>query len=253
MVALASCQCLSAVPDEVLRRSQLSEKQTNMQRGAIILCGGRSSRMGLPKLALPFGPELMLQRIVRLVGEVCGPIVVVAAPGQELPEIRAAITVVRDRREGRGPLEGLSAGLSAMAEDVEAVYATSCDVPLLVPDFVRRMFDLLGDHSAAVPVSGKFHHPLAAVYRRSLIDVIDELLARDQLRPAFLFDLVSTRRVEEKELVDVDPQLDTLKNLNHPADYLAALAQAGFTAPSDVFGEAGGRRLEAGGNQEGGG
>ena len=37
-----------------------------MSRGAIILCGGRSSRMGLPKLALPFGPELMLQRIVRL-------------------------------------------------------------------------------------------------------------------------------------------------------------------------------------------
>ncbi len=215
-----------------------------MKRGAIILCGGRSSRMGLPKLALPFGPELMLQRIVRLVSEVCDPIVVVAAPGQELPEIRAAVTVVRDRREGRGPLEGLSAGLSAMDQDVEAAYATSCDVPLLVPDFVRRMFDLLGDHSAAVPVSGKFQHPLAAVYRRGLVDVIDELLAADRLRPAFLFYLVSTRRVEERELVDVDPQLDTLKNLNHPDDYLAALAQAGFTAPPDMFGEAGGSRLE---------
>jgi hypothetical protein len=49
-----------------------------------------------------------------------------------------------------------------------------------------------------------------------------------------LFDTVATRRVEEKELLDVDPRLDTLKNLNHPADYLAALAQAGFEAPPEV-------------------
>ena len=40
--------------------------------------------MGAPKLALPFGPETMLARVVRLLGEACRPIVVVAAPGQEL-------------------------------------------------------------------------------------------------------------------------------------------------------------------------
>lgn len=200
----------------------------NVQRGGIVLCGGRSSRMGTAKLALPFGPELMLQRIVRLLGEACRPIVVVAAPEQELPELPAEVIVTRDRRPGRGPLEGLLAGLTALPEDVAAAYATSCDVPLLVPDFVRRMFDLLGDHSAAVPVSGGFQHPLAAVYRRGLVDVIEALLAADRMRPAFLFDTVSTRRVEEPEWIDVDPRSDTLKNLNHPADYLAALSEAGF-------------------------
>ena len=205
-----------------------------MNRGAIILCGGHSSRMGLPKLSLPFGPELMLARIVRLMGEVCRPIVVVAAPEQELPKLPAEVIVARDRREGRGPLEGLLAGLSALPETVEAAYATSCDVPLLAPAFVRRMFELLGDHAAAVPVSGGFQHPLAAVYRRGVAAVIEELLATDRLRPAYLFDIVATRRVAEKELVDVDPRLDTLKNLNRPSDYLEALAQAGFTAPADV-------------------
>jgi len=205
-----------------------------MNRGAIILCGGHSSRMGLPKLSLPFGPELMLARIVRLMGEVCRPIVVVAAPEQELPKLPAEVIVARDRREGRGPLEGLLAGLSALPEDVEAAYVTSCDVPLLAPAFVRRMFELLGDHAAAVPVSGGFQHPLAAVYRRGVAAVIEELLATDRLRPAYLFDIVATRRVAEKELVDVDPRLDTLKNLNRPSDYLEALAQAGFTAPADV-------------------
>lgn len=190
--------------------------------------------MGLPKLALPFGPEVMLQRIVRLLREACDPIVVVAAPGQELPSSPDDLIVTRDKREGRGPLEGLSAGLAALPEDVEAAYATSCDVPLLVPAFVRRMFELLGDHAAAVPVSGGFQHPLAAVYRPSVLKPIDRLLAADRLRPAFLFDAVATRRVTEAELRDVDPELNTLKNLNQPADYLAALAQAGFAAPADV-------------------
>ena len=76
-----------------------------MLPGAIILCGGRSSRMGLPKLSLPFGPELMLPRVVRLVraglGLAATPIVVVAAPDQELPPLPVDVRVVRDRREGR--------------------------------------------------------------------------------------------------------------------------------------------------------
>jgi molybdenum cofactor guanylyltransferase len=206
-----------------------------VNRGGVILCGGRSSRMGTAKLALPFGPELMLQRIVRLVGEVCRPIVVVAAPDQELPELPASIIIARDRREGRGPLEGLLAGLSALPEEVEAAYATSCDVPLLVPAFVRRMFALLGDDAIAVPVSGGYHHPLAAVYRRSLVDLIEQLLAADRLRPVHLFDTAATRRVEERELIDVDPQLTTLQNLNQPSDYLAALTQAGNTAPAELL------------------
>jgi molybdopterin-guanine dinucleotide biosynthesis protein A len=205
-----------------------------MIHGGVILCGGRSSRMGAAKLSLPFGPELMLERIVRLLGEACRPIVVVAAPGQQLPALPEGLIVARDRREGRGPLEGLLAGLSALPEEVEAAYATSCDVPFLVPAFVRRMFELLGDHAIAVPVGGGFSHPLSAVYRRGLVAVIEALLAAGRLRPAYLFDTVATRRVEEKELLDVDPRLDTLKNLNHPADYLAALAQAGFEAPPEV-------------------
>ncbi len=179
--------------------------------------------MGRPKAALPFGPETMLARVVRLVGEVCRPIVVVAAPGQTLPALPAGTLLAHDRAAGRGPLEGLAAGLAALPPSVEAAYATGCDVPFVEPAFVRRMFELLGDDSIAVPVCGGFQHPLAAVYRPSLLELIDEMLAAGRLRPGFLFDCVPTRRVSEAELRQVDPQCDTLMNLNHPADYLAAL------------------------------
>lgn len=205
-----------------------------MKRAAIVLCGGRSSRMGLPKLTLPFGPELMLQRVVRLVGEVVPRVVVVAAPDQELPKLSSEVTVVRDRREGRGPLEGLAAGLGALAGQADSAYATSCDVPLLVPAFVERMFNLLGEHDIAVPKDGRFHHPLAAVYRTSVLPEIDALLAAERLRPLFLFERCDTLEVPVDDLRAIDAELATLENLNRPEDYRRAVKCAGFTIPSEI-------------------
>jgi molybdopterin-guanine dinucleotide biosynthesis protein A len=201
-----------------------------MKQGAIILCGGKSSRMGRDKATLPFGPEQMLQRVVRLLGEVVevGRIVVVSAPGQSLPDLPAGVTVAQDSRPERGPLEGLAAGLRTLFGRANAVYATSCDVPLLMPGFVVRMFDLLGDHDIAVPRDGQHYHPLAAVYRPTVLAHIQSLLDADRLRPRFLFDEVNTREVSVDELRAVDPRLATLENLNHPEDYRSALATAGF-------------------------
>lgn len=199
-----------------------------MNVGGIILCGGKSSRMGSPKALLPFGPETMLQRVVRLLDEVVSPIVVVAAPGQSLPLLPEHVIITRDEREGRGPLEGLRAGLLVLPEEVEAAYATSCDVPLLVPDFVRRMIQRLGGDEISVPESGGFTHPLAAVYRRRVLPVVESLLQSDRLRPVFLFDAVRTCRVQSDDLTEVDPELRTLRNLNHREDYLAALKDAGL-------------------------
>lgn len=190
--------------------------------------------MGWPKAMLPFGPELMLQRVLRLLGDAVHPLVVVAGPQQELPPLAKEIQIVRDRREGRGPLEGLCAGLKALQNRADAAYATGCDVPLLVPQFVRLMIDRLGDYSIAVPIDGEFHHPLAAVYRTDVLAEIVALLAADRLRPVLLFDRVRTRRVPIEELRWVDPGLQSLANLNQPAEYLDAVRQAGFDVPDVV-------------------
>jgi molybdopterin-guanine dinucleotide biosynthesis protein A len=201
-----------------------------MTAGGIVLCGGKSTRMGVPKATLPFGPETMLQRVVRLLGTVVSPIVVVAARDQSLPELPDDVTVTRDEREQRGPLEGLRAGLRALPESVDIAYVTSCDVPMLVPGFVERMIELLGDHDIAVMKIDGFHHPLSAVYRRRTLPQVESLLAEDRLRPVFLFDAVRTRSVGIEEMISVDPQLLTLRNLNTRDDYLAALSDAGFSS-----------------------
>ena len=136
-----------------------------LRTGGIVLCGGQSSRMGRPKAWLPVGNETMLGRVVRLLGEVVSPIVVVAAPGQDLPPLPLGVDIVRDPEKDRGPLLGLAAGLEALTGKADAAYVSSCDVPFLQPAFVKRMIDLLGDHAACVPDAGGYRHPLAAVYR----------------------------------------------------------------------------------------
>ena len=195
--------------------------------GGIVLCGGKSTRMGSSKALLPFGPETMLQRVVRILDGVVSPIVVVAAADQLLPDLPSAVIVTRDEHEGRGPLEGLRAGFKALPAEVERAYVTSCDVPLLVPGFVRQMLDLGDGHDIAVIETDGFSHPLSAVYRRGTLPYIEDLLAHDRLRPAFLFDAVNTRRVRPDQIT-ADPDLRTLRNLNTREDYEQALAAAGF-------------------------
>ena len=187
--------------------------------------------MGTPKATLPFGPETMLQRVVRLLGTVASPIVVVAAGGQILHGLPKEIIITQDEREARGPLEGLRAGLKALPSHVDAAYVTSCDVPLLVTGFVKHMIGLLDSHEIAVMEIDGFTHPLSAVYRRRVLPEVEALLAADKLRPAFLFDAFDTRRVRPDEMRDVDPELRTLRNLNTREDYLAALSDAGFSPP----------------------
>jgi molybdopterin-guanine dinucleotide biosynthesis protein A len=198
--------------------------------GGIILCGGQSKRMGRPKAWLPFGAELMLPRVARLLGEVVSPLVVVAAPHQDVPPLTSEIAIVRDEERGRGPLQGLAAGLEALRGRADAAFASSCDVPFLRPAFVRRLIDLVGDHLIAVPRVGGYHHPLAAVYRIDVAGAVRRLLAEDRLRPFFLFDAVPTRVAEPAELEEADPTFETLRNLNTPAEYDAALRDAGFSA-----------------------
>jgi molybdopterin-guanine dinucleotide biosynthesis protein A len=198
-----------------------------MNAGAIVLCGGKSTRMGTPKALLPFGPETMLQRVVRLLREVVSPVVVVGAEGQTLPKLDADVIIARDERGERVPLDVLRAGMNVLPADIEQAYVTSCDVPLLEPGFVRQILGFARGYDIAVVEIDGFAHPLSAVYRRTVLPYIEELLANDRLRPIFLFEAVRTRRLRPDEIT-ADPELRTLRNLNTSDDYRKALADAGI-------------------------
>jgi molybdopterin-guanine dinucleotide biosynthesis protein A len=182
--------------------------------------------MGRPKAWLPFGDELMLPRVVRILSEVVSPIVVVAARGQDIPQMLSDVHVVCDEYDAYGPLAGLAAGLTALTGRCGAAYATSCDVPLLNAQFVERVVGLLGDYDMAIPRDAEFAHPLAAVYRTSLATTARERIAAGERRLLSLLDDCRGRNIEMSELREVDPELRSLRNLNSPEDYAWAVREA---------------------------
>jgi molybdenum cofactor guanylyltransferase len=202
------------------------------EAAAIVLAGGRSSRMGSPKAALEWHGSTLLRRVTGLVGRaVDGPVVVVRAPDQALPALHPSVEVVCDAEEGRGPMQGIAAGLQAIGDRAGAAYVSSTDVPLLHPAFVRRVVGALnGEFDIVLPEIGGYRQPLAAAYRRALLDTIDELIGSDRLRPAFLFERCRVLRLNEAEMLSdsalsrLDPQLASVSNLNEPADYQRAQA-----------------------------
>jgi molybdenum cofactor guanylyltransferase len=186
--------------------------------------------MGHPKAWLPFGSEMMLQRVVRILSGVVSPIVVVAAQGQDVPELPTGVEIACDEHEALGPLAGLAAGLTTLGDRVEAAYASSCDVPLLKPAFVARIIAALEDYDLAMPRDGQYHHPLAAVYRPRLVPAIRELIAANRLSLLSLLERSQAREIDIADLRSVDPELTSLRNINTPEEYAAALREAGLAA-----------------------
>lgn len=195
--------------------------------------------MGSPKAWLDFGGETLLARVVRTVRQVCAPVIVVAAPGQDVPPLPPDVAIARDPVEGRGPLQGISAGLHTLeapggGEGVDAAFVTSVDAPFLAPALIARLAALRGgDHDIAVPHTDGHFHPLAAIYACTCLAHIDALLAADRLRPFFLYERVRTAvcnaptLLADPDLATADPALRSFENINTPDDYARALVSLG--------------------------
>jgi molybdopterin-guanine dinucleotide biosynthesis protein A len=156
---------------------------------------------------------------------------VVRAPGQQLPDIPSRVGVVEDPREGLGPLQGIATALgelNAGASRVEAAFVCATDLPFLHPTFVRRILAALTtDVDVVLPVARGHPQPLAATYRVDLAPLAAELVAAGDLRPAFLFRhrrcrtlrLDDSALLADPALAAVDPELDSVINVNSPDDY----------------------------------
>jgi molybdopterin-guanine dinucleotide biosynthesis protein A len=215
--------------------------------GGIVLAGGRSSRMGQPKASLEWHGSTLLRRVAGVLERsVDGPVVIVRSAGQSLPSLPARYAVVDDILNGRGPLEGLAAGLRSVAGRVELAYVSSTDVPFLHTSFVGAVVGGIGDgDEICVPVIGQRWQPLAAAYRTSVLPVLDELLAADERRVSGLFDRCRVRRLDRDGLLadallsSGDPDLESVVNINDPAAYRAARARP---SPEIAVTSADGRR-----------
>ena len=106
-------------------------RSRGMRAGAILLVGGRSTRMGRAKATLDWHGEPLAARVARVLARAVGdgPVVAVAAPGQELPPLPAGVMLASDPSEGAGPLQGLAVGLAALRAHADVAFASSVRRP----------------------------------------------------------------------------------------------------------------------------
>jgi len=202
--------------------------------------------MGTPKAALEWHGSTLLGRTVGIVARaVNGPVVVVRAAGQDLPDLPKQAMVVEDPQQGRGPVQGIAAGLAALSGHAETAFVSSTDMPFLHPAFIRRVLRVLDERDetdVALPVARGYPQPLAAGYRVSLAATAERLVKEDRLRPAFLFGECRVERLDDAALrqdpvlAALDPDLDSVLNVNEPADYRAARARPAPEVTVQLFG-----------------
>lgn len=204
--------------------------------------------MGTSKAALEWHGSTLLHRTVALtMRSVDGPVVVVGAPGQELPGLPCGVDVVEDRVEGLGPMQGLAVGLAAVAGRADAAFVCSTDLPFLHPAYVRRVVRaLVAGVDVVLPVARGFRQPLAAAYRTGLAGLVANLVEQGNLRPGMIFqhcvaiELDDAALLADAAVATYDPGLDSVVNVNTPEDYRAAHDRQ---SPEIAVAERGGHRV----------
>lgn len=182
--------------------------------------------MGQDKGSLPFGDETMLNRIVRIVREIAGHVIVVA---RRNPQVPADVTLIHDPVEDLGPLAGLTAGLAASTSDLNVVVA--CDMPLINPRVLARLVSLIDDYDACVAVADGHASVLCGIYRSRIAPDAQALLDSGERSVMRLLDRVQTKRVDAAMLSDIDPRLETFISVDTPEKYADAVARALIPRP----------------------
>ena len=190
---------------------------SGVEFGGVVLCGGKSRRMQTDKAWLRLGGEYWLQRVVRLVGEVVGPVAVACREDQPLPSLPEGVHVVTDTVKHIGPLAGLASGLNALAEDCQAAFVVSCDHPLLEPAFVRLLCEQLAGYEAVVPIHEGRAYPLTAAYRTKTRTIIADHITRGDYKVMHWVEQLHTRWIDSSRVRLVDPPLRSLININDAA------------------------------------
>ena len=217
----------------------VNEERLKENATAVILTGGKSSRMGRPKALLLFDGEPLIVHIVRALKSMFADTVVVAAREQDLPPLPA--TVVRDEVAYQGPVGGIYYGLKAAGK--EFCFVTSCDVAFINAPLISYLISQISNYDVVVPYWENRFQPLHTVYRKSVAPLLKEQLERGELRPIYLYDKVRTRKVDEDEIRGFDPEGLSFFNMNTPEDYGEALKhwekmKPSLTCTVELFGAA---------------
>jgi molybdenum cofactor guanylyltransferase len=185
---------------------------------AVILVGGKSTRLGQDKVFVEIGGQPMIQRVVGRLQPVAGHFVLVAAEPVPDPQARYGVPalVVADRYPGKGSLGGLYSGLAAAP--TEWAFVMAVDMPFVNPKLVAYLAELTAGYDLVLPIVEGRPEPAHALYAKRCLRPMERKILSDELKMIGFHDEVRVRRVEEADLRRYDPELRSFLNINRPPD-----------------------------------
>ena len=176
---------------------------------AVILAGGKSSRMQQDKALLPFGgydslAEFQYSRLCKIFSKVY--------ISSKKNKFDFDVDIIVDRYENSSPLVALVSIFETL-EEVEEIFLLSVDAPFVDKDIIDLLYKNRGSsNSVIVAESNSGLEPLCAIYHRSCLKEAKIALESNRHRLLSLFERLNVKRVKiEKE--------DRFMNLNYPSEY----------------------------------
>jgi molybdopterin-guanine dinucleotide biosynthesis protein A len=184
---------------------------------ALILAGGKSTRMGADKAFAMLDGRTLLERALELARSVTADVRIVGSA----EKFAAFGPVVEDVFRECGPLGGIHAGLRSSSAELNLVLAV--DVPFASAELLRFLIGRAWESAALaiVPRVGGWQ-PLCAVYRREFATVAESALQEGRYKIDVLFAAVRTEEIEERELEAAGFSAEAFRNLNTPEELARA-------------------------------
>ncbi len=183
-----------------------------MKTIAVVLAGGRSSRMGRDKANLEFNGVPMLRHLIEKYAAVFDEVCV--SVNQKGRFDTAGARELVDHRPGQGPIAGLETAF--LETDADIVFLTATDLPFGDPDAAKLLTQRCVGHDACVFTADE---PLFGAYARSCLPVIQRRLDEDMLRLRRILKEIDTLELG----VDSADTQELLMNVNDPEEYYHAI------------------------------
>lgn len=181
-----------------------------MSAQVAVLAGGQSRRMGTDKSFVLLNGKPLLQHVIERVSELNLPVILIA---NEIEKYRGfGLPIVSDVIANAGSLGGVYTAV--LHGGVDRTLCVACDMPFLNPTLLRYLLDQPSNVDAVVPMVEGTAHALHAVYNQMCLSVMRAQIMHRDLAIHRVFPQVDTRFLDEDVLRLLDPQLQSLVNVN---------------------------------------
>ncbi len=182
---------------------------------AVILAGGKSSRMGSNKAFLKVKGKAFIEHQIDLLQEIFNEITISANTPAEYKHLN--VPVVPDIYPDKGPLGGIHTSL--IHSKSFHTFILACDMPFVEIELIKQLQGFIEGHDVVVPQSKKGLEPLHAFYSKNCIAPIKKELDNNNLRIISFFPQVKVKTVKLNNLPSSNKFKDSIKNLNTTEEY----------------------------------